>query len=82
MAYFSNGAEGEDAEELYCRRCVHEHCCPVWLLHQRWNYEACRDSDVDRVKHEALDTLWPHEEGNMARSFNGECRMFYQKGSE
>ncbi len=76
MAYFSNGAEGEDAEERYCRRCVHDNCCPVLELHLLWNYEACHSTTAEaKAKHEALDTLWPEDGG-----VNGQCKMFYQKG--
>jgi hypothetical protein len=76
MAYFANGAEGEDAEERYCRRCVHDDVCPVWLLHMCWNYEACNPTTAEaKAKHEALNALWPEKDG-----VNGQCKMFFAKG--
>ena len=85
MAYFANSSEGEYYEEQYCNRCVHfalDEICPVLVLHELWNYEACRGGAItatqeEKLKHTALDTLWPRE--NVG---NGKCRMFYDAANK
>jgi hypothetical protein len=77
MGYFSNGSEGMDYEEQFCRRCIHYGPeegpgCPVWLAHLLFNYEECnRESNA----HTMLDMLIPREDsvGNL------ECTMFVEQ---
>jgi hypothetical protein len=55
MGYFSNGTEGADFEEQFCKRCVHYGPeegpgCPVWLAHLLYNYEECNsDSNAKSI---------------------------------
>jgi hypothetical protein len=76
MAYFPNGTSAEIAREEYCSRCVHgqdqEAGCPVWDLHQFWNYDAV-GVNADKDKKFALDWLWPMEPDGIQ---HGDCRMF------
>lgn len=64
MGYFSNGTEGRDYHEKYCRRCyfdVHENC-PIWVIHLLHNGE----------NNPILDEFIPlDEKGN-----NLQCRHF------
>lgn len=57
MGYFSNGSEGSDYEEKYCRNCAHnateDVACPVWLAHLGFAYTA--KSDMKAV----LDSMIP-----------------------
>lgn len=70
MAYFSNGTEGIDYQEKYCRLCIHDidSQCPVIMLHLLWNYEAVND----KVKSLALNTLIPVDGIE-----NKQCKMFH-----
>lgn len=73
MGYFSNGAEGADYEETYCRRCIHYGPeegpgCPVWLAHLLHNYDECNNDES------ILHLLIPHT----ADGGNGECTMFVE----
>ena len=85
MAYFANGSAGEYYEAKYCHRCVHydeDGLCPVLLLHEWWNYDACNGDEltataIEKVKHTALETLWPRE-----GVYNGQCRMFYERPND
>lgn len=70
MAYFSNGTEGMDYEDRYCRKCVHEMGCVVWLAHLLKNYEECNN------KNSILHILIPRSEDGLT---NEECRMFVKK---
>jgi len=48
MAYFSNGTEGMDYQANYCDRCVYwdnEWACPIWVLHERHNYDGANNKD-------------------------------------
>ena len=43
MGYFSNGSEGMDYEERYCKRCIHYGPeegpgCPIWFAHLVYAY--------------------------------------------
>lgn len=88
MGYFANGSEGDDFEEQFCRRCVHERegeFCPVIVLHQLWQYDQL-DAETDRhygrepqdpvseAKRFALEALIPTE-----GAYNGQCRMFHPR---
>ena len=82
MAYFANVMESEHYEAKYCHRCVHYiryGLCPILYLHALWNYDACNGekltaTPIEKVKHRALNTLWPRVYGN----YNSECKMFYE----
>lgn len=70
MGYFSNGTEGEDYQEQYCSRCVHDknNDCAVWTAHLLNNCADCNKPES------VLHMLIPrHECGN------GQCRMFYEE---
>ena len=71
MGYFSNGSEGDDYEQRYCSRCVHqkpdEGGCMVWLAHMLHNYAECNN------KGSILHLLIPRQPD----TFNAECKMFY-----
>ncbi len=72
MGYFSNGAEGMDYEEQYCRRCIHfgpeeGPGCPVWMAHLLFNYDQNKDEKLASL----LDVLIPRDGIN-----NLECTMF------
>lgn len=72
MGYFSNGSEGMDYEERYCRRCIHYGPengpgCPVWGLHLVWNSEQNRNAKIAAI----LDSLIPPD-----GIYNGQCKMF------
>jgi len=78
MAYFANGAEGDDHVAKYCARCVHgtpDLRCPVFLLHWQWNSDAAGD-DADQTKRFALNTLWPQNECGVG---NKACAMFVKR---
>jgi hypothetical protein len=76
MGYFSNGAEAEIYEEMYCRRCVHgqdhDTGCPVFNLHFLYSYELCNEpmSNPGKV---ALQMLIPRE-----GIVNKQCTMFHE----
>lgn len=74
MGYFSNGTEGMDYEEQYCRRCLHNGPpggpgCPIMLLHLIHNYDECNKEDS------FLHTLIPR-----SGIKNEQCSMFIDKG--
>lgn len=69
MGYFSNGCEGMDYEERYCRQCVHTEGCAVLELHMMYNYDECNKKDS------MLHVLIPRDE----KGFNQKCTMFYEK---
>lgn len=77
MGYFSNGAEGEFYEEMYCNRCVHQKPddggCVVWFLHLLRNYEDCNNPDSP------LHVLIPRSAGGLS---NEQCRMFHPLPNE
>ena len=74
MGYFANGASGDDYEQRYCERCVHQkpqsgRGCPVWQLHLAWPCSA-----VGVVETEVLNYFIPRDRvGN-----NGQCVMFHK----
>jgi len=71
MGYFSNGTEGMYYYEKYCEKCVHDidEDCPVWLLHQLYNYDECNNPDS------FLHVLIPRD-----GVYNEKCKLFVQKG--
>ena len=68
MGYFSNGTEGMDYQERYCRRCRHGEDCAVWDAHLLVNYDECNDP------FSVLDLLIPRN----ARGDNEQCAMFLE----
>lgn len=73
MGYFSNGAEGMDYEETWCRRCVHYGPeegpgCPIWLAHLIHNYDDANNDDS------ILHLLIPRA----ADGGNEQCAMFVE----
>jgi hypothetical protein len=80
MAYFSNGCEGEDYAQRYCRRCVHSKLeeapgvhCPVMDAHWLWAYELANEHETHGKK--ILDMLIPMNE----RNYPARCAMFHEK---
>jgi hypothetical protein len=77
MGYFSNGTEGLDFEETYCRHCVNmpereDRGCPVWLAHLLFAYELCnKKEDPGKV---ILDMLIERDGDRGQR-----CMMFVDK---
>jgi len=74
MGYFSNGTEGMMYEERFCCNCIHnkeDEQCPVWYIHEVFNYDAV-GKDADNKIKKILNTLIPRT----ADGFNGECSMF------
>jgi hypothetical protein len=77
MGYFSNGTEGLDFEETYCRHCVNmpereDRGCPVWLTHLLYAYDLCNEE-----KHPGkvmLDILIERDARGSQR-----CMMFIDK---
>ena len=78
MGFFSNGIEGLDYEERYCRRCVNyrvreaftgQPSCPVMDLHLEHNSEGANNPDS------FLHVLIP-----MNGTWNAECSMFLSIG--
>ena len=69
MAYFSNGTEGMDYQERYCKRCANDvkQDCPVWLLHLMHSSEQCNKPD------NFLDVLIPRSKDGLE---NEQCKMF------
>jgi hypothetical protein len=81
MARFIDEAQRKHYEVRYCQRCVHYggwgKPCPVLELHVLWNYDASGEPDApqgEKIKHQALNTLWPRTGG-----YNGRCAMFHKK---
>jgi hypothetical protein len=72
MGYFSNGTEGMDYQEQWCRRCVHDvnQDCPVWLAHLIHNYKECNNPDS------ILHLLIPRSEDKCS---NLKCGLFIEK---
>jgi hypothetical protein len=74
MGYFSNGTEGEDYQQKWCSRCLHENVekyigCPVWNLHLLHNYDECNKPDS------YLHRLIPRD-----GTENKRCSMFVDRG--
>jgi hypothetical protein len=97
MGYWSNGSEGFDWDEVWCRCCIHggsEEFCAVKALHEIWNYEQCdaenkpegsTERAVGEVKKQALDTLIVQTERTLPggmRVFGNECLMFVPTEAE
>ena len=79
MGYFSNGSEGMDYEERYCRKCIHfgpeeGPGCPVWGAHLAFNYQVCNDPPESPGKG-ILDALIPMSEDGLS---NLQCKMFVE----
>lgn len=75
MGYFSNGSEGQEYQEHYCERCLHDNFdkgiyCPIWNLHLLDNYKECNN------EHSYLHELIPREKP----TGNGRCKMFVDRG--
>lgn len=76
MGYFSNGSEGADYEERYCRRCVHDvnHDCPVLLIHVIYNYDQIDDKGSgETTLGNILGAFIPVSEDRLS---NEQCTMF------
>ncbi|KKL14395.1 hypothetical protein LCGC14_2516090 [marine sediment metagenome] len=67
MGYFSNGTEGMDYQEQWCKRCANDvnQDCAVWMAHLIANYEECNKPES------ILHLLIP-----MDGVANKQCRMF------
>lgn len=86
MGYFSNGTQGAIYERMYCEGCVHHdqydpdnrECCPIWLLHLMWNYDAVGDNK-DTTKETALEMFIPRETEGI---WNAPCKMRYVVGQD
>lgn len=75
MGYFSNGSEGMDFEETWCRQCVHDSDkvpCPIMGLHRDWNYEQIVDGKCQGDKAKALSAFIPRH-----GAFNLSCVMWF-----
>lgn len=79
MGYFSNSTEGMIFEEMYCRDCVHYEygnklydagCCPVWMLHLLYNYDAVGNETLQHI----LNTFIPERTDQPG---NEPCTMRY-----
>ena len=75
MGYFSNGSEGMDYEEKFCRRCIHDEDenCPVLGLHKEWNYEQ----HTQGYKKVVLSHFIPHSSKG---GWNLACKMYIPNG--
>lgn len=57
MGYFSNGSEGRDFQETFCRYCVNngdevsDEGCTVWDLHTLYNSDQCKSGLVQIGKY-------------------------------
>jgi hypothetical protein len=74
MGYFSNGCEGMEYEERYCRRCIHYGPeegpgCPIWLAHLLYNYDEANN------KESVLHMLIPRTPDGLD---NEECKLFVE----
>lgn len=89
MGYFSNGTEGLDYVEHYCRRCIHwkdlndgrGEGCPIWDMHLLFAYEEC---DSGSNAETMLNTLIPRgfieDAGDgVGMPTNEECTMFHPR---
>lgn len=78
MAYFSNGSEGAQYQEIYCVRCANYRDkddgrgpgCPVWDVHLLYAYEEANETSNAKY---ILDILIPIGKDNFA----AECSMFF-----
>jgi hypothetical protein len=86
VGYFSNGSEGMDFEEQFCRRCIHYGPeegpgCPVWFAHLLFAYEECNsDSNAKTI----LDLLIERKQITADDGFPlavNECKMFVEDRS-
>ena len=76
MAYFSNGTEGQYYQGKYCLHCIHDSedvMCPIWEMHQVYNYTQCSNKTLETV----LSMLWPRKGTD-----NAECGMFVTKDGQ
>ena len=76
MGYFSNGTEGADYQETWCKRCVHDdpetgRLCPIWGLHLEWNPHE--PGDRDHALQQFIQRIGP---------WNGACTMFVAREEE
>lgn len=79
MGYFSNSSEGAHYGHLYCRRCTHwddDAGCPVWEIHQLYNYDQAKNTDEGRTVKDILDRLIPFRPDGMC----AQCAMFLTNG--
>lgn len=79
MAYFSNGTEGMDWETTNCGLCIHnseDEGCPIWAVHQLFNYDQCNKGKTGKAIKEILETLIPTQDGGL---FAGPCPMLIHK---
>jgi hypothetical protein len=84
MGYFPNGTSGAFYEDRYCSDCVHgqhplSNICPVMVLHDRWNYEACNGgapaaTPETKAKFLTLETLIPTTKNGLGCE---QCMMFH-----
>lgn len=85
MGYFANGTEGMIFEENVCSGCVHgqdvDAPCPIWNLHNLWNYDQFPEHEktpegkaAAETKREALDTFIVETGGEYS---DQECKMFH-----
>ncbi len=67
MGYFSNGSEGRDYQERFCKLCVHDvkEDCRVWLAHLMEN--------GNKESRTVLDALIPRTADGCG---NEQCTMF------
>jgi hypothetical protein len=81
MGYFSNGSEGMDYEETYCRRCIHYGPeegpgCPIWFAHLLHAYDLCNEDANENPGKQMLDMFIPI---NAETLENEQCTMFAEK---
>lgn len=63
MAYFPNGSSGECFDEQ-CSRCrFGMQACPIWMVQNEFNYEACNNDTARKI----LDALVSND---------GTCAMY------
>ena len=80
MGYFSNGSEGMDYEERYCKRCIHYGPeegpgCPIWFAHLLYAYEECNSTSNAKTM---LDMLIPRTADGLD---NEQCVMFVEEAA-
>lgn len=76
MGCFSNGSEGLDYQERYCKRCIHredqtkDRYCPLWSAHLVYSYSGGPEAQ------EILNRLIPRSEDGLS---NEQCAMFVER---
>jgi hypothetical protein len=67
MAYFANGTDGEEFDELCLEQCpIGAERCPIWGVHMHFNYDQCKPGNEEL--RECLNLLVSRPE---ARGVNG-----------